>query len=205
MEALRKTCEGFTYAGWNVYAQKAEKDMILGMVPYCTVCRRTIDTSFILIQVSIRTEAWRIARVHEECLPWTDHIRNQWITRPFDPLTPHKGLVMICRAFALGGQIVCTRPSELPPRCICFICKNPISEKHTEFTTNLEITFAQAHEKCIGPFIEEKDRATHVCERARAWKIWAISFLGDCRFIIGEFLVRLPIYGDVFDTMYSDC
>jgi hypothetical protein len=201
MELLKRICEGFVYAGWNVFAQETQDVESNDLL--CIVCRCKCRKNLIGIVVDSDGNAWRFIRIHAECLPWTDQERAGWITRPLDPLTPHKGLTMICRAIALGGGVVYMAPSDQPPMCVCFVCKKQLNGKYIKFTLHETIVCAQTHEACAEPFKAERDRAIVASERVRAWKIWALSpFLGDCRHIIGGFLAQMPIHEDVFNLMY---
>jgi hypothetical protein len=201
MELLKRICEGFVYGGFDVYAQETDD---LPTVHKCQVCGCKAKKYLVAIVISDKANSmkWTFSTIHAECLPWTDQDRAQWITKPYDPLTPYKGLTMICRAFASNDERVFIRQANQPAACVCFVCQKRMDAPYAEFALTEHFICAQLHNKCAVSFEKERDLAVAAHEQARAWKIWAISFLGDCRIIIARFLVQLPFYKEVFDAMY---
>jgi hypothetical protein len=72
-----------------------------------------------------------------------------------------------------------------------------------EFAITKKFICSQAHKQCIEPFEKERDLAIEAYMKTRAWKIWALPLVDDCRIIIGRILVRLPYYKEVFGAMYN--
>jgi hypothetical protein len=165
MDNLKKVCEGFVYAGFNVDSA----DGAASPGHSCIVCGNacTTDLKAVVVSDKNKLQTWQFSRVHPQCFPWTPAERSKWITRPYDTLACYRGLAMICRAFTAQGYKININKISCGSQRLCFICKKLIGGGMYFTEVGISTTFACAflHQGCAEPFEKEWKSAVLACER----------------------------------------